>query len=58
MIKNQVEEIEEIYDELKKKYEDTGVVLNILNFAVSARNANHMNANVSGSFTMKEDSKE
>ena len=48
-----VNEITEIYDSLKEKYDET-VAMTLLSLAISARNADHMNANVCGSLTVKE----
>ena len=53
MIKDYVNEVTEIYDSLKEKYNET-VAMTLLSLGISARNADHMNANVSGSLTVKE----
>ena len=53
MIKHYVNEITEIYNSLKEKYDET-VAMTLLSLAISARNADHMNANVCVSLTIKE----
>lgn len=41
MIKHYVNEITEIYDSLKEKYDET-VAMTLLSLAISARNADHI----------------
>lgn len=54
-----VDEVNEAYNGLKKKYDDTGLALSLLNIAVAARNSDHLNTNVSGNVIVKaEDEKE
>ena len=53
MIEKYVEEIEESYKYLREKYQDKGEALTLLQLAVNARNADHMNANIQGSMIVK-----
>lgn len=46
MIKVYVDAVQEAYDELKEKYNDTALAVNLLNIAMSARNADCMNTKV------------
>lgn len=54
MIKNYVDEITDAFDSLREKYDDIGLALNLLGIAVNARNADRVNANISGSLVVKE----
>lgn len=56
MIKKYVDEVTKIYDDLKEKYDET-VAITLLNLAISARNVDHMNINVSGNLTIREEQK-
>ena len=53
MIEKYVEEIEESYKYLREKYQDKGEALTLLQLAVNARNADHMNSNIHGSMIVK-----
>ena len=49
--------VEEAYDRLIKKYPDKQEAFMLLNLAISARNADNMNSNITGVMTVKEPEK-
>ena len=61
MIIDKVKEVEQAYDYLKDNHMDWDInqILTILNFGISMWNTEHMNKDLSASFTVKEaDAKE
>lgn len=52
-----VKMVEEAYDHLIQRYPDKQEAFTLLNLAISARNADNMNSNITGVMTVKEPEK-